>query len=193
MMGGTMTRKIAIVLALVAVAAMVVTPSQARARYKRYTISYTGGSTPGLSFKDNLADELQTTAIDGTALADTPLNGAAYGTPADMNIAGVTFEAGTFKGKPFKIIVKDDSGTPVSWSVCQELDGTPPCGGVDSTDVQQSGCGTPAKGAFLAGFQKGKDIGVWITLTDPVGINTGLGDTCDGMASTGRVTLITKL
>lgn len=192
-----------ITLAALAAALCMIAAWPASAATKSYSKDYVGASTPGIAFRwspgqtnpgdTNLADEfgeLEGTPADAYPLRGTPADECFLcGSPADVNLAGVVFEKGTYQGTPFKLKVEDATGLPVKWSACQR-NGTNPVCGLNSDDVQISGCGTPAGGRALAGFARGT-FAVWIILSDSAGIH---GDPpCDGPASMGTVTLITEV
>ena len=194
----------ALVAALLLSSSLAVFPSQAK--QMSYVREYITGGTPVLAFRfhpgqtnpaeeANPAEQDPSGTIEGSPADQTPLGGTPLddrplaGSPADVNIGGVEFEAGTYEGVPFKIIVEDETGFPVPWSACQ-LNGEVDVCGFNGEDVQQSDCGTEPGGTHLAGFQPDGDIGVWIMVTDSGG--TWTGQQCDGPTSVGTVTLITK-
>lgn len=195
-----------IALALLPAIAVSMMSLPGNAGQESYEREYLVGSTPGLAFRfhpgttnvgdTNPADEDPTGLTKGTPLDQAPLEGTPAddrlleGTPADVNLGGVLFEAGTFDGKPIKLKVEDASDFPVAWSACQKVGPTEGVCGIDGEDVSQGGCGTPKGGEFLAGFRGDLDIGVWIIISDSAG--TFAGGPCDGPATTGTVTLITK-
>jgi len=191
-------RRVALVAVLMA--ALIVAATPGHSATKKYDRGYTAPSTPGLSFKfnpgeANVADEVDA-AEEGTPLEGTnPLTGTPLdteplaGTPVDTGFGGVTFAKGSFQGTPKFLKVTDLTETPVSWAACQ-LNGDVPICGANSSDIQLIGCGNAtAQGTSLAGFQKGNSIGVWIIVNDSGGVG---GTPCDGVATSGTVTLVTE-
>jgi hypothetical protein len=203
-------RRILTATALCALAALALTPGQASVKrkivYRSYSRSYAAPSTTGVAFKFDPAaltdpglpatvnpatkvSKLKGTQADqnfGVPGHTWPL----YRTPADQNIGGVVFAAGSYKGTPYRLKIADALGGPIAWTACQ-LRGSVPICGENPEDISVYHCtdGDPPAGALLHGFKAGAQIDIWISVNDSTGIFNGT--PCDGVASQGTVTLVT--
>lgn len=183
------------VAALGALLALTISQSPAATTYRSYKLTYGAPSTPIVSFMiagstenpGTLNPSDKVTALDKTQADQRPLKGTALDRAALRNLGGVTFTK--YKGKPARIRVVDVSGLPVLWSACQRFGELPVCGS-NPEDVSVVHCteGDGPLGARVSGFLRGRDVSVWIIANDSAATT---GEACDGVATTGTVTLLT--